>query len=398
MYRSKNAVNAQEWLLKQRKQGDYFVGYSDGYYTVTKSDGRKPSNKIISIEEITPEEDDYVYDIETEDGTFQAGVGSLILKNTDSIYTEFTLPDQDKIPEDEKVKRIYEVSTECAKRISDTFTKPIELEMENLKYPLILFSKKRYIYRCMEKNKKGDIVDKGIDIKGYQTVRRDNCKLVKKICGPVIDKIIYEKDIEGAKKMTRSYIEELLNGNFNIEDLVITKSLKSEYKEFNKAGNKISKPVQWHLTQKIRDRDPGSEPKPGERVPYVFIENNDKNALQQDRIEHPDFVIQNPKKCKIDVLYYLDRQIISPFETLFSVLIKQKDGTLYPLKIDNKGNAKLSKEYKQEIARQIWTDLRRKKENSNKGQMQISDFFSKQPLKIEELEEFCSSDEEIILD
>src|SRR5690606_17723157 len=34
---------------------------------------------------------DYVYDLETESGTFQAGIGQMIVKNTDSIFIVFGL-------------------------------------------------------------------------------------------------------------------------------------------------------------------------------------------------------------------------------------------------------------------------------------------------------------------
>ena len=51
------------------------------------------NDNIISIEEVDYPDDIYVYDIETEDGSFQAGTGCIILKNTDSIYTKFMLPE-----------------------------------------------------------------------------------------------------------------------------------------------------------------------------------------------------------------------------------------------------------------------------------------------------------------
>ena len=44
-------------------------------------------NKIILLDNIT----DYVYDIETEDGTFGAGIGDIIVSNTDSVFFKFVL-------------------------------------------------------------------------------------------------------------------------------------------------------------------------------------------------------------------------------------------------------------------------------------------------------------------
>ena len=47
------------------------------------------SETVINIEKVFENYTDYVYDIETEDGTFQAGIGNLIVKNTDSVFLRF---------------------------------------------------------------------------------------------------------------------------------------------------------------------------------------------------------------------------------------------------------------------------------------------------------------------
>jgi len=46
-------------------------------------------NKIILLDNIT----DYVYDIETEDGTFGAGIGDIIVSNTDSVFFNCCIKD-----------------------------------------------------------------------------------------------------------------------------------------------------------------------------------------------------------------------------------------------------------------------------------------------------------------
>ena len=56
---------------------------------------------------------------------------------------------------------------------------------------------------------------KGIDCKGIQVVRRDNCPLVKDICNPVLDKIMYDKDIPGAEKIAADGVKKLLEKKFN---------------------------------------------------------------------------------------------------------------------------------------------------------------------------------------
>ena len=328
--------------------------------------------------------DDYVYDIETTDGTFHAGVGSLIVKNTDSIYTQFTVPDQEKLSEEETLKRIFAVSSECANRISSTFKHPIELEMEKVMWPCLMLSKKRYV-TIMYEQIRDEILNTGMDIKGFQMVRRDSCKLVKRVGNLVLDKIMVQKDIEGAKRVAKEEVCKLLREEVDIEELVISKSLKNEYKDTNINGQPLQKPAHWDLVQRIKTRAPGTEPKPGSRVPFVFIKTDDAKASQSDRIESPDYVLANPGKCKIDVVHYLEKQVATPLFTLFAVLLtdKRTDKLFEPKRKvmrDKHGRESVkmivSRECENMIASELWENQLIRKRNTNNKQSMISDFFA----------------------
>lgn len=370
-----SALEAQKYFVNQKNQENLFVNYENNKYSVYEIFDKSPSDSIVKIEELDSSTyDEYVYDIETEAGNFQAGVGRIIVKNTDSIYTQFTIPGQESMNEEELLERIAKVSQECADRISETFKRPIELEFEKVFYPLLLFSKKRYCGKIYELDSKSNKMKfKSVDKKGIQVVRRDNCMLVKKICNPVINKILLDRDVEGAKLFARTEIANLLNNKFDIQDLVISKSLKAEYKEFTVRGNKLSKPAHVELAERMAQRDPMTAPKPGDRVPYVFIENRNELALQKDKIENPDYIVNNPQ-VKVDSLYYLTKQIESPLHTIFSVIIKDKKGNIFPMT-----NNKLSKECKQAIANQIWEDLKLTKINKLKtiSQEDVNKLFKK---------------------
>lgn len=367
-------VEAQRFYLSLKNRDYVHIKHRNGIYSFEHKD-YKPTDEIVDISELNYcDYDDFVYDIETIDGTFHAGVGNMIVKNTDSIYTIFTLPDQDKLSKEETLQKIWEVSEECADRISETFKKPIELEMEKIMWPLYLYGKKRYANLYYEKNKDNTFSCKK-DFKGIQIVRRDNCKLVKTICEPIFDKLLYDMDVDGAKNIARKWIKDLLENKISIDELVLSKSLKSHYKEVNKAGNKLSKPAHWFLAEKMRKRDPANYPKPGDRVPFIFIENPDKNALQQDRVEDPEYIKEHPGECKPDALYYLDRQIASPLYTIFELLVKDRNGKLFPRKIKNDGSMEISKECKTEISRILWKRERQRRINRQNGNREISDFF-----------------------
>jgi hypothetical protein len=53
-------------------------------------DTRIYSNKIIDIEEICDYGEGYVYDFTTENHHFSAGIGTIVVHNTDSVFLRLT--------------------------------------------------------------------------------------------------------------------------------------------------------------------------------------------------------------------------------------------------------------------------------------------------------------------
>ena len=62
---------------------EYVIEYSDQYIVTLKRS--ESINTIIKIDQLQQKEE-YVYDLETECGWFNAGIGDITLKNTDSVY------------------------------------------------------------------------------------------------------------------------------------------------------------------------------------------------------------------------------------------------------------------------------------------------------------------------
>lgn len=58
---------------------------------------------------------------------------------------------------------------------------------------------------------------------GIETVRRDNCQLVRTVVSTCLDRILIEEDIEGAKAYVRHTISDLLMNRLDLSLLVITK-------------------------------------------------------------------------------------------------------------------------------------------------------------------------------
>ena len=277
---------------------------------------------------------DYLYDIETEAGTFQAGVGEMVVKNTDSCYVIFPEP----VNPDGTLKNLFKLAETAAEEISKTFKKPIELEFEKFMYPLILVAKKRYMYVEWTKP---DSHNGCIEAKGVELVRRDNCPYVKETLDSVLNPIFFGNNLDLGISQAELHIDRLLNGEVDIKKLVLSKNLRADYKGFNKVGgqwkasnlinskkNKIGEltpgedmPSIAHvaLVEKMRQRDPNSAPKPGDRVPFVYIDIGNPKALSWEKVEDPEYVVENKKP--IDTLYYLEHQLKNPLKTIFDILL-----------------------------------------------------------------------------
>ena len=73
------------------------------------------------------------------------------------------------------------------------------------------------------------------------------------------------------------------------------------------------------LVEKMIERDPNSAPKPGDRVPFVYVDIGDPKALAAKKVEDPQYVIEN--NVPIDNLYYLEHQLKNPLKTIFDILL-----------------------------------------------------------------------------
>ena len=280
----------------------------------------------------------YVYDLTTENHHFQAGIGSMIVHNTDSVMVRF---DTGKDRGQKALERSFELGVEAADKISATFKAPIELEFEKVYWPYLLFSKKRYAGLMYTKPEKPDY----IDAKGIQLVRRDNCPFVKRVSQNVLDTIMYKMDTQGAIKIVQAAAKELLSYAIKCEDLVVSKSLRriSYVKDKREipAGKFSMKCNGFYLVHEYKnanlphlvvaakheEREAGSGPKSGDRVPYVFIDTGNPKDLQYTKAEDPNYVNQNG--LKLDVVYYLEHALQSPLESLFELFLDDPKTTLF---------------------------------------------------------------------
>lgn len=203
---------------------------------------------------------------------------------------------------------------------SKTLPRPMSLEFENVLSPLLLLKKKKYIAaKVMGFDKRV------LHMRGIETVRRDNCKLVEQIMLWIIDKIFITTDTQKAIPEVSSYLIDVVSklklNQFPTKDFAISKCYRC----------RDLKSTQPHveLVKRIEKIDIAMVPAIGDRVEYI--------------ITHPKYILDaesssssNKKtltsKCAVlireseennwppDMDYYLYKQIYPPVKRICEFL------------------------------------------------------------------------------
>jgi DNA polymerase elongation subunit (family B) len=253
----------------------------------------------------------------------------VIYGDTDSIFCKFPLTDKEgnAVFGKDALQFAIDIGKDVEKHINvpDIMPSPQKLNYEKCLYPFILFSKKRYVGNLYE----NDTTKYKQKSMGIVLKRRDNAQIVKKIYGGVINIILEKQDLDGSIEFLQEELSNLVDGKTSIKELVITKSLRATYKDPSKIAHKV-------LADRIGARDPGNRPVVNERIPFVYIKtaggigsssssgNAKTTSLQGDRIENPDYIVQN--SLIPDYLHYITNQIMKPVLQLYALCLDQLPG------------------------------------------------------------------------
>lgn len=224
---------------------------------------------------------------------------TVIYGDTDSVMVKFGHDDLGKC---------MELGEQAAALVSELFPNPIKLEFEKVYYPYLLINKKRYagLYWTNPNH-----YDK-MDTKGLETVRRDNCKFASNVINKVLELALIDRDVEGAENFVKKMISDLLNNKIDISELIITKQLAAEYS---------AKQAHAELAKRMYERDPGSAPSVGDRVPFVLIRKGEKMPAYM-KAEDPLYVLRHG--LTVDSTYYLENQLSKPLMRIMEPLIGER--------------------------------------------------------------------------
>ena len=337
--------------------------------------------QIVSMTQL-PKYTGFVYDLTTDNHHFAAGIGNMIVHNTDSVFFTFNLqtPEGKPIRGKEALEITIELAQEAGHLASSFLKGPHDLEYEKTFMPFCLLSKKRYVGMLYETDpNKCKRKEMGIVLK-----RRDNAPIVKDIYGGIIDILMKQQNIKQAMEFLQSCLQNIVDEKYPMDKLIITKSLRSGYKNPKSIAHKV-------LADRITARDPGNKPSSGDRIPFVYIIVPNKKALQGEKIETPTFVLEN--KLKIDYSFYITNQIMKPVQQVFALVLEKiwelqnkrpklakfkKDVELLRKNTDDdKFDDKLEQLRNKEVKALLFDDYLRNISNESQGLQDLTRFFGK---------------------
>ena len=250
-----------------------------------------------TIKKILPlgECEDHVYDIETGNHHFAAGIGRLIVSNTDSSMIDLNITD---------TKLCNEWGHKLSEEISKLFPPPIKMEFEKA-MRMLCIKKKKYAAFLVDKHGILNTDPKKMLVRGIVLARRDSSKWVQNVYSKLLYNVMTRNDMFSSLNIIYNSIEEIVENKLEINQIVSVRSLKADYKSdkyfMNVFANKLKRL--------------GYEVNAGERLEYIIIESNEK--LLGDRMITPDMYKEGG--YKIDTLYYLEHLLKNPIDQLFSI-------------------------------------------------------------------------------
>lgn len=300
-------------------------------------------NTIKYISEITTNSEKIeVYDLETENHHFHAGIGNLIVHNTDSVFVKFDFTTLET--KEQKLERAFQLGFDVEHNIQPLLRHPHVLEFEKVYFPYYLFSKKKYagykyesdVYNKFNHDMSIIIHKFKKDFNGIAPKRRDSCLLAKTIYLDILWTLFNTNNIHIAYNLLQEKLTQLVNGKYPLETLIVTKTLKSFYENPDQIGHKV-------LADRLEEQG-FIKYMPNDRIPFIYVDigTQEKNMIS-DTMEHPDLV--KLKGLKPDYVYYIEKQLGNNIAQLFYLIVDRLPEYRLPIDYFHKRQLTLIEKY-----------------------------------------------------
>jgi DNA polymerase elongation subunit (family B) len=323
----------------------------------------KPLNEIKKIEELTTETYEMVYDLTTENHHFAAGVGKLIVSNTDSLYVSAPEPyfievdkqyETGQITKKEYWTKMIEITMEkmdllCAETAEllykDNGTRFLKLAYEEVLFPYAFVGKKKYIGIqhqgivnlgiCAEECTLKEFMEsKLLFIRGLEVKKRGSSEFLKKICYEVMKEAFCITSTKTLKQIVQTKLQDIVKRKFAPELFV-----KSARYRLPGRNLETGKPKPGNVTvlkfvsrmKEIEEKFPSAgikAPEIGERFNYIVakkypwtydLRGRKVNIKVGDKYEYFEsmeneaYLKVRNDPIEIDSDYYISNEIIGQF-------------------------------------------------------------------------------------
>lgn len=251
----------------------------------------------------------------------------IIYGDTDSVFFSAKIHKLDNkivMTNREALRVSIEIGLLAGYAICAVLPEPEEQVYEKTIWPLILKQKKKYVGNLYEE----DYTKCILKCMGVELKRRDSALIAKIAVSGIVNNILsgdgetinmsISDRNNNAVKFIKEFIKKVLRNQFPIEKFIISKTLKSTYKNRQGQAHAV-------LADRIACRDPGKAPSTNDRVPFVYIINKKKlkkgeKLLQGEKVEDPSYIKEN--NLEIDLLFYITNQIMKPCISYLELIAK----------------------------------------------------------------------------
>lgn len=147
--------------------------------------------------------------------------------------------------------------------------------------------------------------DGKLKIRGFETVRRDWCRLARKVQNKIIEYVLRKGDEKEAFDYVKKIIKKLKDKKIEKEDLIIRTQLKKPLSDY--------RAVSPHVIAARKMKERGIPISQGNLVEYFIAESKERKKLVRERVKLID------EKGDYDVKYYLEHQLLPAVENIFQI-------------------------------------------------------------------------------
>jgi len=255
----------------------------------------------------------FVYDLTTENHHFHAGIGTMIVHNTDSVFANIPASMCDtNCSREELIAKVDKLGDEMGKFCTQAFLPPNDLEYEKFYYPILLKGKKRYAGHKFEPG-----LAPKLDVKGFECVRRDFAPIVSATQKEVLIRLCKQNDVQGAINYAREAVVRLLENRVSVGDLTMSKQLTRPPDQYKNPA------PHTELAKRLQATQPAHiAPKTGDRIDFV-IRPGFKGEKTCMRAVTPDDVRDGVAAA--DTRWYLSNQLEKPLRRIFEMVMDNAD-------------------------------------------------------------------------